>query len=90
MRAEACAALMFAALMAGQSDAAAAPGGRCDNARAEALAGHAAPADADARAATGAVVVRRIRPGQAVTMEFSADRLTLEIADGRVVSARCG
>jgi hypothetical protein len=32
-----------------------------------------------------------VRPGQMVTMEFDARRLTLEIgADGRVVSARCG
>ena len=40
---------------------------------------------------TGAAVVRIVRPGEAVTMDFRADRLTLELdAEGRVVAARCG
>lgn len=44
-----------------------------------------------ARAAAGAKIVRQLLPGQAVTMEFRADRLNLESGDGgRVVSVRCG
>jgi hypothetical protein len=44
-----------------------------------------------ARDMTGAAVVRTVRPGEAVTMDYREDRLTLELdAAGRVVSARCG
>ena len=44
-----------------------------------------------ARAAAGAKVVRQLLPGQAITMEFNAQRLNLESGgDGRVVSVRCG
>lgn len=40
---------------------------------------------------TGAAVVRTVRPGEAMTMDFRADRLTLELDAGqRVVAARCG
>jgi hypothetical protein len=46
---------------------------------------------ARARDMTGATLVRTVRPGEAVTMDFRDDRLTLELdAAGRVVSARCG
>jgi len=35
--------------------------------------------------------MRALRPGQVVTMEFDARRLTLELdGDGRVVRVRCG
>jgi hypothetical protein len=35
-------------------------------------------------------MVRVLRPGQAVTMEFNAERLNLEVdATGRIVAARC-
>jgi hypothetical protein len=35
--------------------------------------------------------VRAVRPGEFVTMEFDARRLTLQLdAQGRVVAARCG
>jgi len=44
-----------------------------------------------AREATGSEVVRVVRPGEAVTMDFRADRLTIVLdAAGKVVSARCG
>jgi hypothetical protein len=40
---------------------------------------------------TGATIVRIVRPGEAVTMDYREDRLTLELdAAGKVVSARCG
>ena len=44
-----------------------------------------------ARRVSGASVVRVLKPGQAVTMEFRADRLNLEInARGVITGARCG
>jgi hypothetical protein len=55
--------------------------------------GKAFPSDGvdRAREATGSTVVRVVRPGEAVTMDFRADRLTVMLdAAGKVVSARCG
>jgi uncharacterized protein involved in copper resistance len=44
-----------------------------------------------ARVAASARTVRRLSPGQAVTMEFRADRLNLETGeDGRIATVRCG
>lgn len=44
-----------------------------------------------ARKAAGAKVVRRLVPGQVVTMEFSPERLNLETDEkGVVVAVRCG
>ena len=44
-----------------------------------------------ARVATGARVERALRPGQIVTMEFLADRLTLTLDEGaRISSVNCG
>lgn len=41
--------------------------------------------------ASGARTIRWVRPGQAITMEFSAERLTVHLdANGRVESASCG
>ncbi len=63
--------------------------GPCRAAGAAALVGAPLPADAAAR--TGARTVRALRPGQMATMEFRADRLTIQLdAAGVVVSARCG
>lgn len=40
---------------------------------------------------SGARTLRMIRPGDAVTMEFSSQRLNLELdPDGRVTRVRCG
>lgn len=45
----------------------------------------------EARDAAGAAVVRWLRPGQVVTMEYRRDRLNIEIdARGRVRALRCG
>lgn len=70
--------------------AAAAGPGECDDAKASSLVGAPAPSDTQAREATGAGAIRRIRPGAPVTLDFSASRLTLEIEHGKVVAARCG
>jgi len=44
-----------------------------------------------AKAAAGARGVRIIRPGMAVTMDYRAGRLNLELdASGRIVKATCG
>ena len=41
--------------------------------------------------AASARILRKIEPGRAYTMEFSPDRLNLEVARrGVIVSARCG
>jgi hypothetical protein len=45
----------------------------------------------EARVRAGAQRVRVVRPGQMVTMEYDAGRLTLEVdAAGRVSGVRCG
>lgn len=44
-----------------------------------------------ARTAAGAASVRRLVPGQVVTMEYNGTRLNLDTdAAGKVTSARCG
>ena len=46
---------------------------------------------AQAQAAAGAKTVRRLVPGQAVTMEFNGERLNLETdASSVIVTVRCG
>ena len=45
----------------------------------------------DARQRSGAFMARVLRPGQAVTMEFNAQRLNLDLnAAGLITGARCG
>lgn len=49
------------------------------------------PLEAAARTRANAAVSRVLKPGQAVTMEFNAARLNLEVdARGRVTAVRCG
>lgn len=44
-----------------------------------------------ARVRSGAQMARILRPGQAVTLEFDAQRLNLQVdATGRIVAVRCG
>lgn len=45
----------------------------------------------DARQRSGAYMARLLRPNQAVTMEFNAQRLNLDVdAAGVITRARCG
>jgi hypothetical protein len=45
----------------------------------------------NARARAGAKTVRVLKPGQVVTMEFNAERLSLSVDDaGRVTRVSCG
>ena len=59
---------------------------------AEALAGKARVSDAEAQQATGATIVRQIRPGQGVTMDYRRERVTIETdpKSGKIVRAYCG
>ena len=65
----------------------------CNDAAAQFTVGK--PADAklaeEARVRASALRVRMVHPGQMVTMEFDASRLTIEVdAGGKVASVRCG
>ena len=67
--------------------------GRCDDKAAAAYVGRSISDDVaeQARGAAGASGVRIIRPGMAVTMDYRAGRLNLEVDDaGRVIKATCG
>jgi hypothetical protein len=70
-----------------------APPGECVAEPARPLEGRAFDADLEAQAQrlSGARSVRVIRPGQAVTMDFSPFRLNIELdASDRVLRMRCG
>ena len=67
--------------------------GQCNDAAAQFTLGLAVDAKLaeEARTRASAQRVRTIHPGQMVTMEFDATRLTLDVdAGGKVVRARCG
>ena len=75
------------------AQAPAAPPGSCDASRAQFAVGHEAglAIQDQARERSGARSLRTLRPGQAITMEFSGDRLNLELdASGKVLRVRCG
>jgi hypothetical protein len=66
---------------------------QCNEAAARFAVGQVADAKLaeEARVRASAQRVRMVRPGQMVTMEFDAGRLTLDIdAAGRVAGVRCG
>jgi hypothetical protein len=62
----------------------------CRPVAAAALVGKAAPDDATILQGTGSAIVRRIAPGDATTKDFREERVTITIADGRIVAASCG
>jgi hypothetical protein len=66
--------------------------GLCRRDAAEALAGKNRVTDAEALQITGATLVRQIRPGQGVTMDFRQERVTIETdpKSGSIVRAYCG
>lgn len=67
--------------------------GSCDAALAQFAVGRSYdPAlEKELRERTGARVVRPLRPGQMVTMEYSAQRLNLDLdIAGKVTRVRCG
>ena len=83
-------------LAACQSDAQQAPmggaPGLCRADAAEQLAGQARISDAEAQQGSGATIGRQIRPGQAVTMDYRRERVTIETdpKTGKIVWAYCG
>ncbi len=67
--------------------------GECDASRAQAAVGKTATAAVveEARRTSGATIVRKLVPGQMVTMEYRADRLSLDVdANDVVTGVRCG
>lgn len=68
------------------------PGG-CDAAKASHVTGkHISPAqEQEAMRSSGAATLRVIQPGQAITRDYRAERLNLQLNDyGTVVRAYCG
>ena len=66
--------------------------GPCNGEAAQGLVGKEKPTDAEAMRLTGAKTVRQIQPGDMVTQDFRADRVTIETdpATGLVTRATCG
>jgi hypothetical protein len=65
----------------------------CNNSGLDRFVGQPATSEVGAEMlrASGARIIRWVRPGQAITMEFSAERLTVHLdANGRVERASCG
>jgi len=78
----------------GYSNAQAAPPrtGVCNPAAAAALEGKTGISGRRAKRLTGATIVRQIRPGQGVTMDYRRERITIETDPGarKIVRAFCG
>ncbi|WP_079211115.1 I78 family peptidase inhibitor [Brucella pituitosa] len=92
-----CAALLLAIVLAGcqkQAETVATDLEKtlCNQAAASALAGKEKITDQLAMQQTGATLVRQIKPGDPVTMDFRQERLTIENDpnSGRIVRASCG
>lgn len=71
------------------------PGGRyvCRQASYEEFIGRVASGEvaAELLRASGARTIRWVRPGMAITMEYSEERLTVRLAsNNRIVTASCG
>ena len=67
--------------------------GRCDAVAAQKLVGQTATADlaAEALRLSDAELMRWLRPGQMVTMEYREDRLNIQLDEqNRVIAIRCG
>lgn len=74
------------------SRAATAQPGVCNPAAADALAGKNRISNRRAKRLTGATVVRQIKPGQGVTMDYRRERVTIETdaKTRKIVRAFCG
>ena len=75
-----------------ESQAARVRAGVCNPDAAAALAGKNRISDRRAKRLTGATIVRQIKPGQAVTMDYRRERVTIETDDKtrKIVRAFCG
>jgi hypothetical protein len=74
------------------SQAASHQSGVCSRAAAEALTGKNKISNRRAKRLTGATIVRQIKPGQGVTMDYRQERVTIETdpKTRRIVRAYCG
>ncbi len=65
---------------------------QCRNDAAAALAGRDRVTDEEAKRLTGATIVRQIKPGQPVTLDYRQERVTIETdpKTGKIVRAFCG
>jgi hypothetical protein len=66
--------------------------GICKSEAAEALAGKDRLSDEEAMKLTGATIVRQIKPGDPVTMDFRQERVTIETdaTTNKITRAMCG
>jgi hypothetical protein len=62
----------------------------CNADAATTLMGREAPDDATILRRTGGTIVRRIAPGDMTTKDYRIERVTVTVADRRVISALCG
>jgi hypothetical protein len=62
----------------------------CRAEAASTLVGKVAPDDATILRRTGGTIVRRIAPGDPTTRDYRVERVTVTIAEGKVVEASCG
>lgn len=68
------------------------PSGVCDRDAVQGLVGRDGISDAEAKRLTGATIVRQIKPGQPVTMDYRRERITVETdpKTGKIIRAMCG
>jgi hypothetical protein len=62
----------------------------CRPGTALALVGRVAPDNAAILYRTHSKIIRRIAPGDAITMDFREERITVTVSEGRIISASCG
>lgn len=88
----ALAGLILGACQSGPTQAENGAPGFCRGDAAEALAGKDRVTDEQARQITGASLVRQIKPGQGVTMDYRPQRVTIETdpKTGKILRASCG
>ena len=80
-------------LLAAACATAPAPGGVCHSEKLGSFVGREATPQtlAELRRASGAKIIRVVQPGMMITMEFSAERVTVQLAPGnRIERANCG
>ncbi|MGJ7041558.1 putative lipoprotein YajG [Shinella sp. BE166] len=75
-----------------EPEAVAAEPGLCKTETVAALVGKDRISDDEAKQLTGATIVRQIKPGDPVTMDFRQERVTIETdeATGKIIRAMCG
>ncbi|MEG3093446.1 I78 family peptidase inhibitor [Sphingomonas sp. PB1R3] len=62
----------------------------CNPKAAANLVGQVAPDDAVILRRTHSSIIRRLPPGDAMTKDYRVERITVTVADGRIVSSSCG